>query len=299
MSARKRLYDILDPGHNHDPISRAANYIVYGLIFLNVVAIVLESIPSISRQFASMFSGFEVFTIVVFSVEYLLRLWCCVENPKFTSPILGRLRYASSLIAVIDLLAILPFYLPFIHSDWIFLRSVRFFRLFRVLKLGRYSTAFRLMGSVLHAKRAELLVTVFVILVLTILSATGMYYAENERQPEVFPDIPSSMFWAIAALTNVGHADPVTPLGKCLASIIYILGLGMFAIPTGILGAGFMEEFHSRNRKPFQCPHCGKEIGPDSNGSQTHSQKAMPDEALRVQIRGMPMMETRGDEQRP
>jgi len=260
MRIRKRVYDILDPGHSADRLSRLVNYVVYGLIFLNVVFIVVESVPSVCRQCAAFFDAFEAFTVAVFSIEYLLRLWCCVERPKYASPVWGRLRYMFSLIAVIDLLAILPFYLPFVHGDWIFLRSARFFRLFRVLKLGRYSTAFKLLGGVLHAKRAELLVTVFIILMLTVLAATGMYYAENEAQPLVFPDIPSSMYWAVAALTNVNHADPVTPLGKVLASATFILGLGMFAIPTGILGAGFVEEFNARHRPPLRCPHCGKEI---------------------------------------
>lgn len=287
MRLRKRIYDVLDPGHSGDLSSRAANYLIYGLIFVNLVAIVLESVPRIGRQFGSAFTVFETITVAVFSVEYVLRLWCCVEHPRFSSPFLGRLRYLVSMIAVIDLLAILPFYLPFVRGDWVFLRSVRFFRLFRVLKLGRYSSAFRLLGSVVNAKRAELLVSVFIVLALTILSAAGMYYAENENQPAVFSDIPSSMFWAIAALTNVGHADPVTPLGKALASVIFILGMGMFALPTGILGAGFIEEFQTRNKKSRNCPHCGLPIdqdGQESSGNDGLKHRllhAVPDSDLK------------------
>jgi voltage-gated potassium channel len=274
MRIRKRTYDILDPGHSADPLSRAANYVIYSLIFLNVVFIILESVPWICNGWAPWFFGFEVLTVAVFSIEYVLRIWTCVESPRFSSPVTGRLRYVVSFMALVDLLAILPFYLPFFHSNWLFLRSVRFFRLFRMLKLGRYSTAFRLLGSVLNAKRAELLATVFIIVVLTILSGTAIYYVENEAQPQVFPDVPSSMFWAIATLTNVGHADPVTPLGKCLASVIFILGLGMFALPTGILGAGFVEEFQNRRKKPMRCPHCGKEIVPEAGtGAVEHGSK--------------------------
>jgi voltage-gated potassium channel len=225
-----------------------------------VVFIVLESVPAVRNGWSGFFHAFEVVTVVVFSVEYLLRLWSCVESPRFSARVVGRLRYAASPLAVIDLLAILPFYLPFVHGDWVFLRGVRFFRLFRALKLGRYSTAFRLLGNVVHARRAELVVTVFIILGLTVLSATGMYYAENEAQPEVFPDIPTSMFWAVSALTNVGHALPVTAAGKALASFIFLLGLGMFALPTGILGAGFIEEFQGRRKRTNRCPHCGKQI---------------------------------------
>ena len=153
--------------------------------------------------------------------------------------------------------------LQHVQHDWIFLRSIRFFRLFRLAKLGRYSAALRLLGQVLHAKRAELAMAVFIILILAVLAATGMYYVETEAQPQVFPDIPNSIFWSIAALTNVGHAEPVTAVGRILASVISILGIGMFALPTGILGAGFVEEFRSRRREATRCPHCGGEILPD------------------------------------
>lgn len=267
MSLRKRLYDILDPGHHEGFLSRAANWLIYSLIFLNVVAIVVESLPAVAAQCSTMFWRFEALTVAVFSLEYVLRLWTCVESPRFASPVRGRLKYALSPLAVVDLLAILPFYVPYVSADMLFLRAVRFFRLFRVVKLGRYSAALRLVGQVVYAKRAELLTAVFVLLMLTVLSAIAMYYVEKDAQPQVFSDIPSSMFWAVATLTNVGHADPVTPLGKCLASVIFILGLGMFALPTGILGSGFVEEFQSRQRPSLRCPHCGREIRFKPNGT--------------------------------
>ena len=124
-----------------------------------------------------------------------------------------------------------------------------------------YSTAFRVLGQVVYAKRAELLISGSIVFILTVISAIGMYYAEHEAQPQVFPDIPSSMFWAIATLTNVNHADPATPVGKCVATAIFVLGLAMLALPTGVLGAGFVEEFHGRQKQQkVNCPHCGKEI---------------------------------------
>ena len=260
MSFRKRVYDILDPGHHQGILSRTANYTIYSLIFLSVVLIVLDSVPSIRQRCSIVFGYFEVLTVLVFSVEYLLRLWSCVESPKYASPLKGRLKYLLSPLALVDLLAVLPFYLPFFTADMLFLRSVRLFRLFRLAKLGRYSTAFRVLGQVVYAKRAELLVSMSIVFFLTVLSAIGMYYAEHEAQPQVFPDVPSSMLWAIATLTNVNHPDPTTPLGKCMASAICILGLAMLALPTGVLGAGFVEEFQSRHRQTMRCPHCGKDI---------------------------------------
>jgi len=260
MTLRKRVYDILDPDHHQGVLSQVANYLIYSLIFLSVAAIVLESVSSICQYCTPGFWALEVFTVSVFSVEYLLRLWSCVESPKYASPFWGRLKYMRSLLAIIDLLSILPFYLPFLTADMLFLRSVRFFRLFRVVKLGRYSTAFRVLGQVVYAKRSELVISGFVIFFLTVLSSIGMYYAEHEAQPQVFPNVPASMFWAIATLTNMGHPDPITVLGKCMAAVIFILGLAMLALPTGVLGAGFVEEFQSRNRISIRCPHCGKDI---------------------------------------
>jgi len=272
MTFRKRLYDILDPGHHEGVLSRVTNYVIYSLIFLNVVVIVVDSVQSVSDRLSTVFWQFEVLTVAVFTIEYVLRLWTCVESPRYASPVLGRLKYALSPLAIVDLLAILPFYLPYVSADMLFIRSVRFFRLFRVVKLGRYSTALRLLGTVVHAKRAELLTSVFVIFMLTVFSSIGMYYAEKEAQPQVFSDIPSSMFWAVATLTNMGHTDPATPLGKCLASVIFVLGLSMFALPTGILGSGFVEEFQSRHRPPVRCPHCGKEIRFHPNGTVREEQ---------------------------
>jgi voltage-gated potassium channel len=261
MGIRQRVHQILDPDHSDGFLGRFVNYLIYALIFLNVAAIVAESMSAVHATWAGAFHHFEVFSVAVFSVEYLLRVWSCVESPRYAAPLAGRLRYMLSPLGLLDLLAILPFYLPFVTADMLFLRAARFFRLFRVFKLGRYSTAFRVMARVVHAKRAELLMSLFIIALLTVISATCMYYAESEAQPTVFADIPSSMFWALAALTSVGHADPVTPLGKALASIVYVLGVGMLALPTGILGAGFVEEFQARHRPPLRCPHCGKEIG--------------------------------------
>ena len=260
MSIRKQVYDMLDPSHHQGFLSKTANYLIYSLIFLTVVVIVLESVPSICQRCSTGFWYFEVLTVAVFSAEYLLRLWCCVESPEFASPIWGRVRYMLTPLAIIYLMAVLPFYLPFVTADMLFLRSARFFRMFRVVKLGRYSSAFRLLGQVVHAKRAELIASMTIVFILTILSAIAMFYAEHEAQPQIFSDIPSSMFWAIETLTNVGHTDPVTPLGKCMASLVFILGLAMLALPTGVLGAGFVEEFHSRQKQPMRCPHCDKEI---------------------------------------
>ncbi|MCE5278070.1 MAG: ion transporter [Planctomycetaceae bacterium] len=146
----------------------------------------------------------------------------------YSRPVLGRLRAAASPMMLIDLLAILPFYLPFIDADLRFLRSLRLLRIFRLAKIARYSNALQTLGRVLGNHKVELAATGFVMLILLILSSTLMYYAENDAQPQAFSSVPASMWWAVATMTTVGYGDmcPVTPLGKVLGSFIAILGIG-------------------------------------------------------------------------
>ena len=166
-------------------------------------------------------------------------------------------------MSLVDLIAILPFFLSFFAFDLRFLRTIRLFRLFRVLKFVRYSESLKLFGKVIRRKKEELVVTATIMFVLVILTSSFIYLAEHEAQPDKFTDIPTSMWWAIVTLTTVGYGDvfPVTPMGKVFAAFIAILGIGMFALPTGILGASFVEEMEKMKvkEKP-SCPHCGKEL---------------------------------------
>jgi voltage-gated potassium channel len=164
-------------------------------------------------------------------------------------------------MAVVDLAAVLPFYLPFLGLDLMFLRSLRLVRIARLGKLNRYSQAMQLLGKVVWNRRAELASSVLVLLVLLVVVSSLMYYAERDAQPDRFGDIPSAMWWGVATLTTIGYGDtyPVTALGKALATVAAVLGIGMFALPTGILGSAFVEELQAR-RRPARCPHCGKEL---------------------------------------
>ena len=161
-------------------------------------------------------------------------------------------------MAIIDLLSILPFYMFAIFPfDLRFLRLFRLFRFIRVLKLGRYSTSLKLLRNVFKAKKAEL--AVFIILFVIILSSCFIFIVEHDAQPDKFTNIPVSIYWSVMTITSVGYGDiyPVTPVGQFFAIITALLGLGLFAIPTGIIASGFYEELH--NQKKY-CPHCGKEI---------------------------------------
>lgn len=263
MNIRKRIWEIVEVAKPGDAASRLFDISIIGLIFLNLIAVILGTVKPIEAQYDMELKYFEIFSVAVFTFEYLARLWSCVENSHYRSFLTGRLRFAAKPMLIIDMLAILPSYLPFIGIDTRFLRILRMFRILRVLKIGRYSASLNLILSVLRSKKEELIMTTAVMSLLLVLSSCLMFYCENEAQPDVFPNIPATMWWSVATLTTVGYGDvyPITPLGKIFASMIAVLGIGMFALPTGLLGAGFVEEIQNRKSKNSAiCPHCGERI---------------------------------------
>lgn len=244
-----------------DRASRAFQIFILSLISLNVLALILESVEEIRAVAGTWFRVFEIVSVIIFTVEYAFRLWACTASPAYSQRLRGRLRFARTPFAVMDLLAILPFYLPFTGLDMRFIRAVRLFRVFRIMKVARYSSALQTLGRVCKRTKEQLVTTLCVLCVLLVLAASLMYHAEHAAQPEAFSSIPAAMWWGVATLTTVGYGDvyPVTTIGKILASVIAILGIGMFALPTGILGAAFVEEIQ-RQRGPKKCPHCGKQL---------------------------------------
>jgi len=263
MNLKTRIFGILEPG---DEDSKYFDPFITVLIVLNVAAVVLETVDWLNASYGRLFRAFDLFSVAVFTVEYILRLWSCTENPKFKTPISGRLHYLITPMAIIDLLAILPFYLPLVLPDFRFIRAIRLFRLFRILKLARYSDALKTFADVLNLKKEELGVTFFATLILLVVASSMVYEAENEVQPEAFANIPDAMWWGVVTLTTVGYGDiyPVTPLGKFIGSFVVISGIGLFALPAGILASGFNEVLQRRkekHRKKMICPHCHRYIG--------------------------------------
>ncbi|MBA7517713.1 hypothetical protein ES705_09767 [subsurface metagenome] len=261
---KKRTYEILEKALPGDVQSRIFDIFIMTLIILNIIAVVLGTVKNLAAQYHAFFKTFEIFSVLVFTIEYTLRLWSCTTDQKYKDSIKGRLRFASTPLVIVDLIAILPFYLPMIIPlDLRFIRILRLFRMFRMFKMGRYSESMKTLGNVLKAKKEELLITVSAVIVLLIVVSSIMYFVENEAQPEAFSSIPAAMWWGVATLTTVGYGDvyPVTVLGKFLGAIIALLGIGMFALPAGILGGGFVEEIQKRREKQKTiCPHCGKDI---------------------------------------
>lgn len=261
--AKQRTWELLESNVGATPLDRLIDGFVMALIVLNVGAVLVETVEEISAPYAAYFRAFEIFSVAVFTAEYVLRLWSCTTDPRYADPARGRLRYATSPMALIDLLAIAPFFLEFFAIDLRFVRSLRLFRLFRAFKLARYSASMRTLGNVLRSKREELLVTLFVVVIMLVFASSAMYYAEHDAQPDKFSSIPASMWWGVATLTTVGYGDvfPVTPAGKVLGAMIAVLGVGLFALPTGILASGFAEELQrTRKRETVICPHCGLDI---------------------------------------
>jgi voltage-gated potassium channel len=260
FAVRKRVRQILS-AQDGDRAGHAFSIFIVTLILLNVAAMILQSVKAVDAVIHPVFIWFEYFSVIVFSIEYVLRMWSCVEEPQYHRPVLGRLRFAVTPLAIIDLLAVGPFYLPFLHVDLRMLRMLRIMRIMRLAKLGRYSESIQILGRVFAAKKEQLASTVFILVMLLIFSSCLMYFVEGDTQPDRFSSIPATMWWAVTTLTTVGYGDvcPVTDAGKVVASILAILGIGMFALPTAILGAGFLEELNA-SKKPTACPHCGKPL---------------------------------------
>jgi len=245
---RRRVFAILESAKAGDVQSRWFDIVMVSLIVLNVTAAILESVDLVGNAFGRAFFWFELVSVAVFSVEYLARVWSAVEHEhgRYAQPILGRLRFMLHPLTLIDLLAILPFYLSMLVT--LDLRFLRVFRILRVFKLTRYSPAIEMLGRVVHNERQALGASATIMLVLLLFSSSMLYVVERDAQPVAFADIPTAMWWGIATLTTVGYGDvaPITPLGKLLGGMVTVLGMVMYALPTGILATGFAQEIKQR-----------------------------------------------------
>jgi voltage-gated potassium channel len=249
LALRRRVYDVLEVGRGESALATAVENGLIALIFVNVVAFVLETVPSVEARWGGLLNVIEWVSVLAFTVEYGLRIWSCVEVPflKRLSPLQARLQYARNPYLVIDLLAILPFYLNFLIP--LDLRILRVLRLFRFLKLARYSPAMNTLMRVLANERRTLTGALLLVLTLLLFAATLMYYLENEAQPERFGTIPDAAWWAIVTLTTVGYGDavPVTGLGKLVGGLTALGGLLVLALPIAIIATGFAQEVGRRD----------------------------------------------------
>ena len=249
MTLRARLYRIIECSDPDDQKGQWFNGFMVVLIITNVVAVILETVAELAAAHATFFYVFELFSVAVFTVEYGLRIWSAVENEDeeaYRHPVTGRIKYATTPLALIDLMAIVPFYLSFFLS--VDLRFMRIFRLLRLLKLTRYSTAIQTLWAALTSQRRPLGAALVIIVILLVFASSIIFLMEKEAQPEAFSSIPAAMWWGLATLTTVGYGDvtPVTAVGKVFGAFIMVLGIGMFALPAGILATGFANEIRKR-----------------------------------------------------
>ena len=265
MTFRRRLYLTLEPSERGGTIEKIFEIFLIAIIVANILAIVLETEVEFRQDYDQYFTILEVVSLIFFSLEYIARVYSIVENPKFSHPVKGRLRYLTTPLAVIDLLAVVPFYIKYSTVSLTFLRIFRIMALFRVFKIARYMHALRLFKHVLKDRKEQLVLSVIFILFVLVIISFVMFYAEHDAQPEKFSSIPATMWWGIATLTTVGYGDmvPITALGKTLGGIFAIAGVGLLALPAGILSSGFFELLHSKDsdkKSHAFCPHCGNKI---------------------------------------
>lgn len=265
-SIRQRLYHALEHYDRTDPASVVISSVVVGVIAINLIAIILESIPAYAAEYGDTFYVIELVSCGFFLLEYVLRIWVCVEATGPSNDQGGqalgqaqpqgefrtRLRHMLKPMSIIDLVAFLPSILQFLMPG-LDLRFLRILRLFRVFKLIRYFASLDILLHVLYDERKNLTGTFLIMLIVLTLAASALYVVERDVQPDAFGSIPQAMWWAMAALTTVGYGDaiPMTTLGKVLGSVVTILGIGMVALPSGILAASFSDQLRS-SRKSLQ-----------------------------------------------
>ena len=245
-SLRKRIWEILEKGNSKDKVSFYTDIFLITLIIFNIIAVLLETVESIYSKYALEFLIFERFSTVVFLIEYILRIWVCVEEKIKNNKLITRLKYASTWPAIIDLLAVLSGLLPMIFE--VDLRILRALRMLRLLKFSRYFKVMNLLLGVLKEEKQSFLAAMFLLTIAMLIASTGIYLFEKDAQPDKFSSIPEAMWWAIATLTTIGYGDvtPVTGMGKFFGAIIAIIGIGVVALPSGILASGFTDQLKRR-----------------------------------------------------
>ena len=249
-SLRQWAYLILEEGQTEGGLSRFVEMLLIALIVSNVIAVILETVPDLYNPYRAYFSAFEQFTVYVFAVEYFVRLWSSLEDPRVGTarPIRGRFLFALRPMMIVDFLSFAPYFIALALGGAVDLRALRVLRLLRLLKIARYSQAMPALLGVLYAERRALF-GAFILLIFTVcVSAEVMHVIEGPGQPRAFGTLPGAMYWAIATLTTVGYGDetPITWMGKLWAGITMVTGLVLFALPVGIIATGFVNGLHKR-----------------------------------------------------
>lgn len=260
-SFKRTLFLIIDDHKSRRPLNRIFHGILLALIIISSLLLIVESVDSFHESYSLYLYPLEVFTMVFFSLEYILRIYTCTEISKYKQSLLGRLRYVITPLMLIDLLSIIPFYLIIFSSNYSGFYIFSIFRVLRLFKAIRYVKAFKIIGKVFYIQREQLLVSFVFIIFVFVFASSIIYIAEKDAQPEKFSDIPSAMWYTVATITTVGYGDvyPITLMGKITGGLISMTGLLLFAIPTSILTSGFLKLNKEKRKETDEitCPSCG------------------------------------------
>lgn len=271
---KHKTHILLHPELGESRADKIINLSIITLIILNVIAVMLETVESIHDKYETFFEYFDWISVIIFTIEYVLRVWSSTNEPQYKGSIKGRLKYMLSWGAIIDLLAFLPAYLHFIFViDLRVLRILRLLRFFRLFRLTAYMKSAQKVANIFKTRMNELLLSLVLAIFLIIIASCFLYFAEHFEPDTKFTSIPATLYWAVVTLTSTGYGDmvPHTDIGKFLTGIIILAGVAFFALPAGIITAGFLEEFRSEKRsKKHKCPHCGHVY--DQNNHHAHDE---------------------------
>lgn len=281
LTTKQRIYRLVEPVDDSTPIEQFVDYFLMVMIVISMFTFILGTVPEVEAQYGTWIDLFELVAVVVFTIEYVLRLYACTLDPQYQHPVWGRIRFALTPMVMIDLLAIMPFYLAFIGGELLILRILRLFRLARILKVNRYSSALTAISGAWREKGPELLVAASMMLTLIVIAATLLFYAEEgHHNGERFTSIPDTLWAAVAVVSPLGYDDyyPNTAIGRGLMMLIAISGVAFVALPAGIFAGAFSAQLAEATKKAkavadmaeqksadsnsadIACPHCGKPI---------------------------------------
>jgi voltage-gated potassium channel len=277
QKTKHKVHILLHPELGESKADKFVNIFIISLIVLNILAVMVETIKPIHDKYSTFFEYFDQVSVGIFAVEYILRVWSCTHDPRYKGSIKGRLKYMLTFGALIDLIAFLPSFLHYAFHvfgrlDLRMLRILRLMRFFRLFRLTAYTKSAQMIFNVFKSRLNELVLSFVMVLFLIIIASCLLYFAEHSAQPDAFSSIPATLWWAVVTLTTTGYGDmaPHTIVGKILAGIIMLTGVALFALPAGIITAGFLEEIKFiRKYKGHSCPHCGKPIDQPHSHDET------------------------------
>lgn len=248
---RQQMYALFYETETSGQLHQLVDTFVVWWVLISVLAVIMESVESVHYHLNVEFIVLDAVAVAVFSIEYLCRVYSCVENPQYQNAISGRFRYAKTPLATIDFLAIVPFYLEALLHHLFDLRFLRIFRLMRLLKLTRHTTATGTLVKALQREWPVIAASTFIMLLMVVLTASLGYLFEHEAQPDKFENIPQSIYWAVVTLASVGYGDisPITPVGRLMTIIMALVGIGIFAVPAAILSTAFNDQLHKEREE--------------------------------------------------